>query len=220
MVGNTPTDIILRAAEDVILGQGIGAMSLDAVAKRAGLSKSGLLHHFHSKDAMVDALVRRKVDRWREDYTAAIEAEAPGPGRVSRAFLSMCLGCTSAFTEERRRSGLVLVAALVHDARHVEPMRRTREDISRRLDHDQLLPGVGEAVRLAIDGLWFGWIFGISELTPKKLETTLAALTRLVDLGVKVGVGVDATKGTPRGARARKATPGDNRRAARMRTEP
>ena len=82
MVGNTPTDIILRAAEDVILGQGIGAMSLDAVAKRAGLSKSGLLHHFHSKDAMVDALVRRKVDRWREDYTAAIEAALASKDRL------------------------------------------------------------------------------------------------------------------------------------------
>ena len=94
----------------------------------------------------------------------------------------MCLGCTSGFTEAHRRSGLVLAAALVHDPRHVEPMRRTREDISRRLDRDGLAPGVGEAVRLAIDGLWFGWIFGINELTPGRLRTTLEALTRLVDL--------------------------------------
>lgn len=193
------TDVILRAAEDVILDDGIGAMSLDAVARRAGLSKSGLLHHFHSKDAMIDALVHRKVDRWKADYTAAIEAETSGPGRVSRAFLGMCLGCTGAFTEERRRSGLVLVAALVHDPRHVEPMRRARADISRLLDADRVTPGVGEAVRLAIDGLWFGWIFGINELTPRKLETTRAALTKLVDLGAAEAAAPSRSK--PRAAR-------------------
>lgn len=56
-------DRILDALEDELLDAGPEAPSLDAVAARASVSKGGVLYHFSSKDVMLEALLRRWVDR-------------------------------------------------------------------------------------------------------------------------------------------------------------
>jgi AcrR family transcriptional regulator len=174
-------DTRLDAAERVILRDGIGRLTLDAVAREAGVSKGGLLHHFATKDALVDALVARAVEGWREEIERAIAAQPPGPGRISRAFLGACLSCAEAWTETVRRSGMVLVAALVHDPARVEPLRRLHRDLSARIARDGLARGVGDAVKLAVDGLWFDWLFGFAEPTAARLAAIRAALRSIVD---------------------------------------
>ncbi len=72
------------------------------------------------------------------------------------------------------------MAALVHDPSHVEPLREAYRDTRSRLADDGLPPGVGEAVLLAMDGLWFDWIFGIAELTPAKVGNIRGALERWI----------------------------------------
>ena len=43
---------IVAAAESLFLAHGYGAVSMDAIAKRAGVSKATLYAHFASKDAL------------------------------------------------------------------------------------------------------------------------------------------------------------------------
>ncbi|MFO0872542.1 MAG: TetR/AcrR family transcriptional regulator [Phycisphaerales bacterium] len=171
---------MLDAAEVVVLRDGIGCLTLDAVAREAHLSKGGLLHHFPSKEALVDALVHRTVNAWRSECEAAIAAQRPGPGRIPRAFLNACLSSPDQWTDAVRRRGVVLVAALVHDAARVEPLRALHRELTARIAADGLPPGVGEAVQLAVDGLWFDWIFGLTELSPHRLAAVRAALGGLV----------------------------------------
>lgn len=52
-------DRLLDAFEQIIVGSGSRAATLDAVAAEAGVSKGGLLYHFHSKEALVDAMIER-----------------------------------------------------------------------------------------------------------------------------------------------------------------
>ena len=46
---------ILSAAEAIVLERGVPALTLDAVAESAGLSKGGLIYHFESKEALIRA---------------------------------------------------------------------------------------------------------------------------------------------------------------------
>lgn len=177
----TDRDAMLDAAEEVVLRDGIGGLTVEAVARQARLSKSGLLHHFPSKDALIDAMVRRKAECWRRECQSAVEAQGPGRGRIVRAMTGACLASTEHWNESMRRSGLVLVAALVHDPRHVEPLRQVHREIAAMLAKDRLAPGVGEAVQLAMDGLWFDWIFGLTDLTPQKLAAIRAVLRALAE---------------------------------------
>ena len=55
---------LLDAAAAVVRRDGPRALTLDTVAAQAGLSKGGLLYHFATKDALVDALVQDWLDRF------------------------------------------------------------------------------------------------------------------------------------------------------------
>ena len=58
----------------MIRRDGPQALTLDAVAAEAGVSKGGLLYHFASKRDLLDAVVRRWLDEFQDDIDAA------GPG--------------------------------------------------------------------------------------------------------------------------------------------
>lgn len=60
-------DRLLDAFELIIVGAGSRAATLDAVAAEAGVSKGGLLYHFHSKEALVDAMIERLRHQGDED---------------------------------------------------------------------------------------------------------------------------------------------------------
>lgn len=51
---------ILRAAEDLFLEQGYGAVSMEAIARAAGVSKATLYAHFSGKNALFGCIVADK----------------------------------------------------------------------------------------------------------------------------------------------------------------
>ncbi|WP_409309427.1 TetR/AcrR family transcriptional regulator [Pectobacterium sp. B1J-3] len=50
---------ILDAAEQIVRTQGIAALTIDAVAKSAGITKGGVQSSFGTKDALIDAMYKR-----------------------------------------------------------------------------------------------------------------------------------------------------------------
>ncbi|MGH3356353.1 MAG: TetR/AcrR family transcriptional regulator, partial [Nocardioidaceae bacterium] len=57
---------VLAAATKVALRDGPGAVTIDAVVSEAGMSRGGVLYHFPSKDALLQALVDQDIDRVRD----------------------------------------------------------------------------------------------------------------------------------------------------------
>ena len=156
----------------------------NAVAARANVSKGGLLHHFPGKDKLLEALVKRQVDGWIEELEASVRAAAPGPGRMTRGMLDGCIAKPETWNERMRRSGAIVVMAMVTNPELVEPLRVAYKGLQDRLNKDGLPKGVSEAVLLAMDGLWLGWIFGLQEATPQRLESIRGALKRLVTMAL------------------------------------
>lgn len=69
---------ILVAARKVLLGNGVSAMTLDAVAREAGMSKTGLYYYFPSKDALVFELVYAALEGQARAVHDAVENAAGG----------------------------------------------------------------------------------------------------------------------------------------------
>jgi AcrR family transcriptional regulator len=162
MVSSNPKDVrnaLLDAAETVVVRQGIGNLALDAVAAEAGMSKGGLLHHFPNKDRLVEAMVQRSADEWRQCYTEAYALSPEGPGRMARGLLNHCF--SKGWTEQLKRSSAAVFAALAHNPALIDPMREAYTELHRRMAEDQLPSGVGEAVVAATDGLWLAWVLGL-----------------------------------------------------------
>jgi AcrR family transcriptional regulator len=174
--GKPLRDTLLDAAEAVVVRQGIGNLTLEAVAAKAGMSKGGLLHHFPSKDRLIDALVRRSAESWRRCYTEAYERTPAGPGRMSRALLDHCLSDAKGWTQELQRSSSACFAALAQDPSLIAPMREVYSDLHERVANDGLPPGVGEAVAAAIDGLWLYWVLGLVDVNQQLVVRVRKAL--------------------------------------------
>jgi len=54
-------EIILTAAERVVLRDGVTCLTLEAVACEANLSKGGVLYHFATKEALIQAMLERLI---------------------------------------------------------------------------------------------------------------------------------------------------------------
>jgi AcrR family transcriptional regulator len=78
---------ILAATVRVILRDGVLALTLDSVAREAGMSKGGFLYHFASKELLIRALIEQFISRY-EQRMQELRGEDPQPrGRWTRAFL-------------------------------------------------------------------------------------------------------------------------------------
>jgi AcrR family transcriptional regulator len=70
---------ILHAAVAEFATSGYRGASIGAIARRAGISQSGLLHHFPSKELLLAAVVDMRSADHRDEYLAA-KAEDPQLG--------------------------------------------------------------------------------------------------------------------------------------------
>ncbi|MFT3684453.1 MAG: TetR/AcrR family transcriptional regulator [Phycisphaerales bacterium] len=209
---SVPADPILDAAERVAMRDGVGHVTLDAVAKEAGLSKSGLIHHYPSKDALIGAMVLRKIDAWGNACEESFQRHAGQPGGAARGLINACFDCpdgeggTDVDDEDSRRRGCVVIAALVHDAKHIDPVRKVHQRIDAKLAGDKLPPGVADAIHLALNGMWFNWVFNLSDLTPQRLERVREVLQHIVDhpqqFGAPAGAPVKNGRSSPAPATA------------------
>ncbi|MDB5556442.1 MAG: TetR family transcriptional regulator [Rhizobium sp.] len=70
------TDAVLDAAERVAIRDGAVGLSIDAVAKEAGISKSRVVYDYKSKSGLLQALVERRLQAEDDRLTAAVRAQA------------------------------------------------------------------------------------------------------------------------------------------------
>jgi len=73
---------ILAAARTVLLRNGVAAMTLEAVATEAGMSKTGLYYYFPSKDALVFELVYAASERHAHEVDEAVRNAGDGGSAV------------------------------------------------------------------------------------------------------------------------------------------
>lgn len=172
---------ILDAAEAIVRRAGVAALTLEAAAREASVSKGGLLYHFASKEALLAGLLNRLANFVAADFEAGVAAQQPGPGQVARAMLEWAVGMPQAEMEERcDRAAAVFLAAFHHDPALLDPMRRVIGHMRERVMADGLPPGHGLAIMAAGDGLFMARIFGLYRLTQPEREAVNAALSRLI----------------------------------------
>src|SRR5215218_1083658 len=103
---------LLDAAIAVIRRDGAQALTLDAVAAAAGVSKGGVLYHFGTKRALIDGL----LDSWLDDREAQLE----GPD-FAAAYVRAC--DMQSAGPEVTTSEFGLLAALIEDPEVLEVAR-------------------------------------------------------------------------------------------------
>ena len=86
--GDTRADI-LSAARSLFAGTGYAATTLRAVANKAGVDPALILHHFGSKDALMNQAIYEAIGDWGEEVERALTEEGVPTDDPLRRFESI-----------------------------------------------------------------------------------------------------------------------------------
>lgn len=83
---------ILDAVDAVVQRLGVTELTIDAVAKEAGISKASVIYDYKSKDGLIGAFVKRQIDHEREKIARRV-AESGGKADAFILSLLALTGC-------------------------------------------------------------------------------------------------------------------------------
>lgn len=171
--------LILHSAYSLIVEEGVGQLTLHAVADRANISKGGLLYHFPNKNALIIGLIEDLFGRFNHRMLNDIKENGEHSGRWAHAYIR-----TTFHSEENEDQELQisvgLLAALVNSPKLLQPAQNFYQEWQKNMEEDGIDPAIATICRLASDGLWFTDMFGLAPLTDKDLrERVLNILLQL-----------------------------------------
>ncbi|MGY1695507.1 MULTISPECIES: TetR/AcrR family transcriptional regulator [unclassified Geodermatophilus] len=168
---------LLDAAARSVVVHGAG-VSLDTVAREAGVSKGGLMHHFRSKDELLGALADDLFEQFTRAVEDRVDPDDAAPGRRLRAYVH------ATFDDLERREEAVELATLLATLGSFPEAARRSQDRYRHWNESLAEDGVDPqrvvVVLRACDGVSIAPLFE-GPLSRDELATTrdlLLALTR------------------------------------------
>jgi AcrR family transcriptional regulator len=166
-------NLLLDAAERVLSRGGPQALTLQAVASEAGVSKGGLLYHFTTKAELVAALVERLVEDTNNNFARYDDGE---PGAYTRAYIEATTrSITARDGDAVLRRWAVILAACTEPGMQ-EPISHAFEEWMTQKPDLDALPLRAQIARLAADGLWWNAQFVRAFRDPELNRRIRAAL--------------------------------------------
>lgn len=195
----TTTDRICHAAIRTVTRDGLLAMTLDNVAKEAGISKGGVMYHFPTKELLVTAMLNYFSEQAERMLMTRVANDPEPRNRWARAMIG-CFFPDPSGSDVQSPEGdvitpsvvqqfmLAALAAAANNPGIIEPLRQLGKRVRDRLlsdpdgGLDQLL------IWLAIDGLFLWEFVGMIEPT-EPLYCQIGAALRQKIAPVSTGTG-------------------------------
>ncbi|MET0169623.1 MAG: TetR family transcriptional regulator [Aliihoeflea sp.] len=164
-------DKVLDAAEAIVTKSGAGALSFEAVAKEAGITKSGVQYCFGTRDNLIHSM----IERWERAFTDDIADRISGdtsPRSVIRAHVEATRDADDAAYS---RSAVMMTAVLQHPdqvaaTRHFYNSRFAQLDLSDPTDREAAL------ALLAGEGAFFLRSFGLVDLDNEQWDLLFSGM--------------------------------------------
>ncbi|MBW6401333.1 TetR/AcrR family transcriptional regulator [Roseomonas sp. HJA6] len=157
---------VLGLAEDILLRDGPRGLTIEALAKAAGVSKGGIQSSFGTKNDLIAAL----MDRWQAEYDAQVVplvGASPGPVEAVRGHVR----ATIDLTDDVYTRAAGMMAALIETEQHVAALRDWYRGRFGGLD---LTTPEGRRARLALlaaEGAYMYRAFGLMTFTPEEWQS-------------------------------------------------
>ncbi|MFH9618227.1 TetR/AcrR family transcriptional regulator [Streptomyces pratensis] len=171
---------ILEAAEQAFEQRGAKA-SLAEIAAIAGVTKSGLMHHFRTREELISQVIEHTIGRSWEEVRAHVDLTENRPGKFTRGYVRAFTGGSEYLTRVFSPSGLLAALGTLEAAESAEALQQADARAwNEAFDADGLPPGRALAVRYAAEGL----IFSVNTpyLTPGQLALARADLMALTEV--------------------------------------
>jgi AcrR family transcriptional regulator len=169
-------EAILAAAESVALRRGAAHLTLEAVAKEAGVSKGGLLYHFRTKETLLEGMIAYRIDQCVADRRKA-EARFP---RDNAALLKAIVEAGLDDNDPSRKFHAAALAATANNPRLLGPAKDHNKELFRELSRFQSFERASVVV-LAVHGLWLMETLQTSPLTKRQRSEIIRELFLLAE---------------------------------------
>lgn len=127
-------ELLLDTAERLFYSDGFHATGIDRIVSEAGIARMTLYNHFDSKEALVEAVLARRYERFLADLRSAVDAAAAGEA------VAALTDCHCHWLETASSRGCIVIRAIAEFEQHHPPTA----ELGRRLKQ-QLLAIVRDA---------------------------------------------------------------------------
>lgn len=167
---------VLDAAEALVVQAGAAALSFDAVAKAAGITKSGVQYCFGTKENLIRSIIQRWGDAFEADVRKR-QGEDPSPRAIVRGHLEVTRDSDEA---EYTRSAALMAAVL----QSPDQVAKTRDWYVSRLaplDLNDKADRRAAVAFLAGEGAFTLRTLGLVEFTDEQYQTLFAEILSMVE---------------------------------------
>lgn len=146
---NNSREQILDAAQKVAIEKGAAKVSLDSVAKEAGLTKGGVLYNFPSKEALISGMLERLLSHHCplvDERRAELEGQ-PNPT------LQATLGVIRTMETVDKNIPMAILAAAAQNLELLQPLRDEIKTRYQQICTESTVPDQIRTLWLAGEGL-------------------------------------------------------------------
>jgi len=176
MNDQTSQEIILDATALLVQEQDVRALSFADIANIADIAEDELRRLFPS----LEDLVKGAAERMYQAFLDRIEEELGDddtPGAWTRAFIR------ASYAEEARKDfpkiGRVLLSTVAYKPELIESLRARQAEMLSAMHADGLDSMTVYTVRVAMEGLWMGEMFGMDLVPADRRDAFVNYLTEL-----------------------------------------
>ena len=165
------------AAAKVIERDAAGHPTLEKVAAEAGLSKGGLLHHYPSKDALLQGL----LDHLLENRAGLVDNLGSVEAVSDATLLNSLIDADFDLPKDERIMAQGLIAASAGNPELIAPAQHHVEAVFAQLGNTKTTATLARTIFLASQGLQFLELLGLLSLSPderNEIRRHLKALTK------------------------------------------
>lgn len=159
---------IIEAANALVASEGIGALTMDNVARKAGLSKGACTYHFKSKRELQTALLENYVHHLNEQLN---KHEEMFEGEASDTLLSGYIQWFRSFDLDNHGWAAVGTSLLSEYCKDEELMRPVKDWYQKLFQRIEQAPKEKQTALLigimALEGFFYTHKFGVDLVSPK-----------------------------------------------------
>ncbi len=167
--------LVIDAALAIIARDGPARLTLDAIAREAGISKGALTHQFNNKTAVIKALLENQVDyfhKFSQDYLAAHAGTSSEPNLAARIAVSR-----EAIAQEKSAEVTCAILGVIGEAPELMSVFRDIDVKEREAIRAEATdPDMAMLRWFAAQGMHLSSLFGIGRLSNEDRDRLFARL--------------------------------------------
>jgi AcrR family transcriptional regulator len=169
--------LILDAAKQIILENDFSSLTLDAVAKKAEISKGGLLYHFPNKEMLIKGLANDIFEEFCLNFYIYAKNDANEIGKWSRALIE----ASKSDLKDNGELNVGIVAASFLDPEIAKNISDSYKTILKKLEDDGIDPITATIIRLALDGLYYSQMLNVASWENERVDQVIQKLVQMTN---------------------------------------